>query len=205
MKRTTLLFAVLGFLSYQSHAQIAKGRIQIGGSIGANHSETAPNQFQDKTKITGVSISPSLGWFYKPNKLAGVFLDFGYSELDNGYSNTINRGYGGGVYFRQYQPVINKLYLFLHESAAYDYTSGSVSYTQAGVSKQNTHSYSIGAALQAGMAYDISKKLQLEISLNRLVNAYYQNGEGTKGYGISTSLEKDVFSNIGFGFRYYLK
>lgn len=196
MKRTILLFIVLGFISYQSRAQINEGRIQAGGSISAGSLKSEP-PFQSDFKNTNVYISPSIGRFYKTNKLAGVFLSFGYNEASNQSYKMINRTYGGGVFFRQYQPVLNKLYIYLHESAEYNYLSGSND-------TQRSHGYNIGASLQAGMAYDISKKMQLELSLNRLVSASYQNSTVARGYNISTSLEKDVFSNIGFGFRYFL-
>ena len=196
MKRTFLLIFVLGFISYYSHAQINQGRIQVGGSIGGNYQKIDSTLFQPEYKNTSINVSPSIGWFYKTNKLAGLFLNFGYYENDQNFK-IISRSYGGGVFFRQYQPVLNKLYIFLNESGDYNYLSGN--------GNQKTHGYNIGASLQAGMAYDITKKMQLEISLNRLVNAAYQNGGGIKNYNISTSLEKDVFSNIGFGFRYFLK
>lgn len=198
MKKAILLFSVLCFAIGASYAQSNEGRVQAGGSISFSHlkeDNISPNPNYTNTNLI---VTPSVGRFYNTNRLAGLFLNFSYFDGEDVNGKTINRSYGGGLYFRQYQPVLNKLYIFLEENGGYNYTS---------ITNGNTksHYYTIEASLEMGMAYDITKKMQLEISLNNLANAYYRKGDYIKGYGISTSLEKNTFSNIGFGFRYYLK
>lgn len=197
MKTAILLTTVVLFTSSFLHAQIEKGRVQIGGSISASQQQYDATDFNPELKSTYLSFSPSIGHFYKTNRLAGLFLDFSYAKNTN-TSFYISRNYGGGVYFRQYKPVINKLSIFLDERGGYNYFNNDGN-------TYSSYGYSINASLQMGMAYDIAKKMQLELSLNNLIYASYNNANNTEGYAINTSLEKNVFSNIGFGFRYYLK
>ncbi len=149
------------------------------------------------SKATNAFVSPSIGTFYKRNKLAGLYLNYGYSEYSN-ISPSVIRSYGGGVFLRQYQPVINKLYILFDERAGYNY--------QFGKSNTNTfNGFNLNASVQAGMAYDIAKKMQLELLISNLLYANYTHTNRSENYNIGTSLEGNSFTGITLGFRFYLK
>ena len=197
MKTTILLFCFVLLSASLLHAQIDKGRIQIGGSINASHQKYDGNQFGNGYKNTSVGVSPSIGKFYETNKLAGLFLNFSYAE-NTGPNPYITRGFGGGVFFRQYKPVASKLYVLFDERAGFTYFTG-----EKNVVFPN--GYAINASFQTGMAYDIFKKVQLELLLNNLLYAQYSHSDNTETYAIGTSFESNLLNNVAFGFRFYLE
>ena len=196
MKTTILLISVLLFASSFLHAQIDKGKVQIGGSVSVFNRKAESNQFNPAYKTTTIYASPSIGKFYDNNKLIGFFLDYSYFESTD-YPNLV-RSYGGGIFLRQYQPVVNKLYILFEERGSYNYLQGR-NYIGS------LHGQSINISAQAGMAYDVARKMQLELIINSLISAGYTKTNQQTSYNISSSLEGNSFSGITLGFRYYLK
>ena len=71
------------FLLYSIvNAQFIKGQKVVGGNVGFSTGKidyTVPNQ----NRQTSFSINPSIGWFCKPNVLAGLGVSYGFSNLKN--------------------------------------------------------------------------------------------------------------------------
>lgn len=205
MKTTILLFGFFIFSASLLQAQIEKGRVQIGGYFLVDHQKkNSIDQSLPNYLYTDIFASPSIGKFYNQNKLIGAFLDFGYFETSYGFRN-ISRSYGGGLFLRQYQPLSKRLYILFDERASFDYLNGRNDYyIDSQDIQKNFHGYNIGVSAQAGMAYDIAKRMQLELLLNNLLSADFKDLNTGKVYSISSSLDGHPFSNMLFGFRFYL-
>ncbi len=195
MKTTLLLLLVFLLASSFLHAQIDKGRVQIGGQF--NFSDYHYNQSSGATNLTTVLFSPAIGRFYATNKLAGVFLNFSY----NGFSSSKLYGYGGGVYFRQYQPILKGLYVFADEQVTFTYTHGFNNASPSSV----LNNYSLFAGIKPGIAYDLTKRMQLEVAYNNLLSVAYTYQKGTQQFSLNSNLEGSGLQNLLVGFRFYLK
>ncbi len=196
MKTTILLTSFILLSVSVLHAQIEKGRVQIGGNINFSHAKNGPTDFNPGYKSTAFGVAPSIGKFYHKNKLAGIFLNYSYADQVN--NSFLQRQFGGGVFFRQYLPVVNKLYVLFHEQAGYFYQNGKDVFGRV-------HGQSVNLAFTTGMAYDITKRMQLELVLNNLLDANYTKTNRTELYSINTSLQSNTLSGLALGFRFYLK
>ncbi len=207
MKTRILLAGALSLSSIFSFAQTEKGDLQIGGGLGLAHQKTDDiPQVSSAQKYTSISVSPSIGRFYANNKLAGIFLNFNYYEtLYN--SKNIDRVFGGGFFIRQYQPIFKSLYLLFDERARFSYNNGiDILYTQTGQEfPSRYHGVSAGLSAQAGLAYDLTKRIQLETLMNNLLYASFAHYNTGNNYYINSSLDGNTFGNILFGFRYNLQ
>lgn len=169
MKKITLALFSMLFIFCAAQAQINKGSVLVGGSVGVISEKS------DAQKNTQVNISPSLGVALRQNLIGGVFLNYG-SVKNNGaiYSPSRQHSYGGGVFLRKYNPLGRGFYFFWEPRIGYYYAyskspiNGPIS-TDFDITKTN----SVYLGLGAGVSYAISKKFQLELSLPQVVNASY--------------------------------
>ena len=196
MKTTLLLLPVFLLTTLAVHAQIDKGRVQIGGDLNFNnqHFSQSSNSINNYTSLI---IRPSIGRFYATNQLAGLFLNFVYAGNYTGKTYT----YGGGVYFRQYKQVVKSLYVFAEEQGGFNYNR----YTNFPSVSSPVNSYSISLNLRPGIAYDLTKRMQLEMAYNNLLSVSYNYSKDNQIFSLNSSLEGSAFQNLLVGFRFYLK
>ncbi len=194
MKTTLLLLPVFLFATLVSDAQIDKGRVQIGGDL--NVTDIHYSETNSTNNFTNLTIRPSIGRFYAINKLAGLFLNFAYYNTNAGKTYT----YGGGVYFRQYKQVVKSLYVFAEEQGGVTYNRNSSIPTSS-----VRNSYQITAGIRPGIAYDLTKRMQLELAYNDLLSAYYNYSKSSQIFNLRSSLEGSGLQNLLVGFRFYLK
>ncbi len=164
-----------------SQAQISKGTVWVGGSIGYNQNKVDYKDTARNAKTSSLRVSPSIGIAVKDNLIIGIRLSYGHDKSKNysydGEGKT--NSYGGGIFVRQYIPVISRLYLFGEASVAYtSLKAESTSKLYDGYGnyiKENIIAKSWGTDLNVtpGLAFAITKKFQIETSLNSLFNAGY--------------------------------
>jgi hypothetical protein len=164
-----------------TRAQISKGAVWVGGTISYNQNK---NDYKDTAKkdykTSSLNVSPSIGIAVKDNLVVGIRLSYGHDKSEN-YANTLeskSNSYGAGIFVRQYIPVISRLYLFGEASASYTSSKGDA--TQEDYStgttvkvKTTTKGWSTGLNVTPGLAFAITKKFQVETSLNSLFNVGY--------------------------------
>src|SRR5688500_4819924 len=113
MKISTCLCCML-LLSISLNAQFAKGSKLIGGNFNLFSSANTYNGVE--TKNMGLSSAPSVGKFYKQNRLFGVTLNLSATFRKD---RADDYGYGAGIFFRQYKPLgKSALFLFIEENAS---------------------------------------------------------------------------------------
>jgi hypothetical protein len=187
-----------------SQAQINKGSVLLGGSIGYNKGKS--DTWQQDIKIKTFIFSPAIGVAVKENLVVGARFDYlkqtQNTQNDAYYSNKQDidtKNYGGGLFIRGYVPVINRLYVFGEGTASYtvlkETTTQTTTYNEKMVRK--TKGYSTGLSFTPGVSFAVSKKFQIEGGFNSLFNVSYLKSKtnyGT-GYGSNVKPEKqDLFS-----------
>ena len=90
MKRITLLSVSVLLFVLVTNAQITKGSIYLGGSIGASNAKGEVSTSTELGKRKSISISPSVGVAVKDNLIAGV--NFYY------FNNSSKKFYSYGDY-----------------------------------------------------------------------------------------------------------
>lgn len=161
-----LLLAALASGTLAAHAQ--KGSFYVGGQAGFNSTSTAiENQGISTTtsKSTNYSFSPEIGTFLSNQVQLGVGFTFSGSRQEtpanvnfNAYNTRINR-YGGTIYSRYFfgqgvfRPFIGLNASVLPGNSTSEYSGG------LGTVKANT--LDIGANLNAGFGYGLTKRVTL--------------------------------------------
>ena len=122
-----------------------------------------------------------------------------------------NNAYGLGIFYRKYKTLGKDFYLFGEAGAGYTFTSETGTDT-LGV-KQLTGSGNSGQLnFMPGIAYKISKKLFVEITIPAILVFQYSNSRSdypnyaasnTKDHRfyVSTSLNSQSLFSLGIGFR----
>jgi hypothetical protein len=156
-----------------TRAQISKGAVWVGGSIGYNESKLEPTgSTGSPIKTSTVTINPAIGTVVKDNLVVGINLLYSHIKSENnGTIESKTNAYGGGIFVRKYFPVISRLYIFGDANAAF--TSSKTDNTLTPTIKTTSRS-SIGTVgITPGIAFSVSKRFMLETSLNNLLSVAY--------------------------------
>ena len=223
-----LILLLIVFISFYANAQIKKGTILLGGQIAFaelnreainNFPIPQANPFLPNDQSRNFNFGLSIGKAIKDNKVFGVNVNTGYSKQSFYYNlpeKGIIRGksFEVGVFLRKYKMLIKDFYLFGQGSASVNTANSKYSFTTQNynsVTKQFTTSLSFAP----GVAYILSKKLHVELSMQNLVSiGYYTSKQEfnnsmiptskSNGFGLSSSLSNSVLGNLGIGFRIVL-
>ncbi|HWJ26953.1 MAG TPA: hypothetical protein VNS32_10455, partial [Flavisolibacter sp.] len=161
---------------------------------------------------TNLIIGPSIGLAVKDNSVVGVKLQYGHTFNSNTATTTSsdkNYSYLTGIYFRRYMILGKGFYLFGEADA--NYSTSKKSYTYP-TNENKDVTQQGGISLSPGIAYTVSKRMHLEISMNDLFNIGFThiNYESTYS-GIVTESKMDSFgantnfntgSALSVGFRF---
>ena len=185
-----------------AHAQIKKGGTWLGGSIGYSEQKTDYDGSTSDSKSRTFGISPAIGKVVKDNLVVGFSLNYYNSKIENNNSSSTidqkGKGYGGGVFVRQYVPVISRLYIFGQGNA--NYSSTRINETQRdyyGIpTKYKTKGWYSGLSITPGVAVSITKNLQMESGFNNLFNVSYSKNKRSLD---SPSAPKTTTSNFSAG------
>ncbi|OQP48681.1 hypothetical protein A4D02_08230 [Niastella koreensis] len=166
-----------------TRAQISKGAVWVGGSIGYNQTKQDPGIYNGKPyKTTTLTINPSIGTAVKDNLVVGIELLYNQIKTENDGNSVKSKtnAYGGGVFVRKYFPVITRLYIFGDANAAYAATKNDRTLstgTNPIVVTAKGGITSVG--ITPGIAFAVSKKFMLETSLNNLFSVAYTSTKTT--------------------------
>lgn len=197
MKRNfLLLFLIAVAFSQLANAQIKKGTIFLGGSVGGGYSSGGTEPY--KSKQTSVSISPAYGVFTKDNIVWGGDLYFQhtgiqyYDGVGNSDQKQINAGLG--VFVRQYFPVANRFYL-------YGQARGGVNYLHDNNTNANgttkIRGYGVSISLHPGITYALKRHIYLETGLSNLISVGFNHSKSTQEGTVTTSGKSNSFGFNG--------
>lgn len=208
MKQIRLLTIAIFLIATTSHAQINKGANALGGSIGVSgNSENVDNV--SKQTSSNFSIAPSFMMIYKDNRAFGFELNYFHSKND--VLSEKGDGYSAGVFLRQYKPLGKGFYIFAHEGLDFAYAK-SRGYSADSSIETNNKIYNIGLSANPGLAYDLCKKVQLELLLfNNLLSAGYTHATSTyssstsksNSFNIDVNLDASALTSLNIGAKIF--
>jgi hypothetical protein len=193
-----------------SDLQFQKGDKLLGGSLSVNASDP-----QGAGSNTSLSVSPSIGFFTKPNRLTGFSLFYSTPSL----SQSGNFGFGASVY-RQYWNSLGKNFYFILQGGVVGSFNKNTDYnsSQLGLITSQIKTYTASVNVAPGFAYRVNRRLVLDAFLANFGNLYYSyndiesqfNGASSgkshrNNFGFNSSLNGLSLSNIQIGFRYIFK
>jgi outer membrane protein len=218
MKKTILkMIAVAGIVTgsvFTSNAQITKGSLMFGGSLGANMTMESTNKTtgSDDVKTPGYTewnFSPTVGYFVSDGLAVGLSLNVGSNHVytqqstdGSKYENVMSSSLGVALFARKYKSITTNVYF--HGQAAFGYSSGSYTAknTDGPSSFKDGNKYTntnIGINLTPGLTYFVSPKWGIDFSLNNIVS-YNMFTAKTEVAGSSNTTENTGGSfNIGAG------
>jgi hypothetical protein len=219
MKKTFALLLLI-VCSIVSAAQIKKGAILLGGQLGVYNSSidytssTPPNTPQNQ-KNKGANFGIVIGTAIKDNVVVGINTGYGYYKNENTVgitsftSNTDQ--YNFGVFYRQYKSLGRNFY-FLGEAGVGYIGSKQTDKNTPVVNDVTRKSSGVQLYVNPGVAYQVSKKLQLEILVPNIVSAGYSKNKTTSqvnnstqdNFYINTNLNGPPLNNLAVGFRFIL-
>lgn len=209
MKQRILLslFFVCSLVA-STRAQINKDAIWLGGQASFNQSSEKSLGSSTTNKTTGFSINPAIGKAIKENLVVGISAGYSHSKNKTGSAtNSTFNSYGAGVFIRKYIPVISNLYLF-GDARLFVNRGIEKGYPAAGLIKNKYWNIAISAT--PGIAYAVTKNIQIESGVNSLFSAVYQKRDSKQGLneGKSSSFNSGILLDNGtpiyIGFRFLL-
>jgi len=207
MRKFTLL-AIACCFSILASAQISKGSVFLGGSIGYYNRQTEdsnPQFFSNfrETRQTSFSIVPQVGIAVKENQILGVSLNYSTSRSEQGNGTTAEKAkgssYGGGIFYRRYFLVGQRFYLFGNGDLGVRAGNGETTTPTGTTNYVSAKSKSSQASLSItpGISFAATKKLFVETSFNGLLALTY-NSTTTDLYNqqgsITRNIEEKTFS-----------
>jgi hypothetical protein len=216
MKQTiTLSIIAMLFFSLTSDAQINKGSIMLGGSLGGSF-----NNYKDPdtvaAKFNNFLISPAIGFAVANNTIVGFSLLYVLSN-NKYYAEPELKGhsYGAGVFLRKYKLLSKNFYLFGEGELMYTHASYNYSIHNSSFTEYDSKANAIGLNITPGIAYSLTHCIQLEASLQNLLSFGYSstkekardtNQESYKSSSVylNSSLNPISLSGITIGIRFWI-
>lgn len=190
-------------VSALSHAQIRKGSLLFGGSVGYTSQEqttTTPISGNYKQKITTLLLSPSFATAISDNLFIGADLTWTNSKqkssnsFDPSTTEQTNYAKGGGVFVRKYWSIVDKLYVFGQGRLGFQTYRNDIIFPEPpnypGYRKGNTFQ----ASFYPGLSFALSKKVHLESTFLNLVTFEYDKGSD---YNKASGTKVNKYSNFG--------
>jgi hypothetical protein len=195
-------------LVVSTRAQINKDAIWLGGQVSFSQTNDKSLGSSTTNKTTGYSINPAMGKAVKDNLVVGISASYQHSKNKSGSTTNSNyNSYGGGVFIRKYVPVISQLYLF-GDARLFVNRGIEKGYPGSGYTKNKYWDISISAS--PGIAYAVSKSIQIESGVNSLFSARYQSRNSKQGFtegkynSFAGGVLLDSNSPIYIGFRFLI-
>lgn len=213
----TIVLALLCILFFQcSDAQVQKGSTFIGGSFSYSHDKSEGDPTYGKS--SSWYVLPQIGKAIRDNKIVGIQLKFSGAKNWGGNSPNVtensNNSYGLGIFYRQYVPVYQKLFIYGQASAGYAYLDGKDELQNIRLRKRTGSTTDLSMSL--GLSYQAGRKIWIEAGIGSLLYVAYthqkiqdldtqgQVVDSRKYSNFSANVNLNSFSNLTLGFRFIL-
>jgi hypothetical protein len=211
MKQKTLpAIIVILFLSFQTNAQIAKGSVWLGGSVGlSSYKRSSDNNPYHESRANW--ISPGIGKAIKENTILGLSLNYRYERTENYYNYLKRSAYSYGIspFIRQYIPVAGRLYIFGQGNAQMNLIRNKLIFSD--LNTGNEKGWNAGIFVTPGISYAVHKKWHIEAGFNNLFGVGYNKmtelsspGHEIKTESYYAGVSLDNASQLYLGFRLLL-
>ena len=211
-----LLSILITLFFFSASAQFNKGDLLIGGTLSYSSSKiTSPNSFGEQKYENGF-FNISLGKAIKENVIFGINLTYepNINTSNYGYGLVTTRidDYTIGVFYRMYKNLGKDFYIFGEAGAGYNGSTTSTKDSTGNKLSTGT-GYGGNIYLTPGIAYKISKKFFLELSIPQLFSASYSTNNTKTGsvttattdqFYVNANINSNPLNSLGIGFRLVL-
>lgn len=176
MKSKIVLFFACGIaMASGAHAQIKKGSVLLGGSVGISTDKKDYEDSDYKTKNNIYTISPAVGWAIKDNLIFGADVQYAFREQKENSYETKSQSIGAGVFLRRYWEVLNRFYIFGQGRFGGNYFKEEY---PMGLGLFERKGFSLNVGITPGISYAVSKKVHLESAFMNLLSASFTQYKG---------------------------
>jgi hypothetical protein len=214
---TRIILTLLITLSFISvNAQFKKGDVLLGGTLLYSSNKSTNPYSPDEQKYNYGVFNISLGKAIKENTLFGVFI--GFQPTSNTYNNGSilvtdkTDNYGIGIFYRMYKNLGKEFYIFGEAGGGYD---GSTSSTKDSTGNKLSTGTGYGGHIYItpGIAYKISKKFFMELSIPEIFSLAYSSSNTKSGsvttatndgFNANANINSNPLNSLGIGFRLIL-
>jgi hypothetical protein len=210
MQKHFYLLAAGLFTLCIANAQIKKGDILLGGNVNFNTSNTKP--IGSASDATSFAILPSIAKAVKDDLIVGLNLAYTHGRSKYGSPTFISTSdtYGLGVFVRKYKSLGANFALFAEGDLSGNYNQTN-SYPDGGPKPPANKGYSVNAGFYPGLAYFISRHVQVETGMQNLFYAQYghtKTGDGanevkSNSFSLGTGLSKTL-DNFVIGIKWII-
>ena len=200
---------VLFFAAVTTNAQITEGKYLLGGSFGLS---SATNQ-----NSNSVSTNLQFGKVIKENTVVGIMGSIAVSNnKPSGQSTKVDQ-YIAGVFFRKYKPLKNNFYLFGEIDASYQASNTNYAYFTNVNQTLITKNHGGFISFTPGVAYSVTKHLQMELTMQNLASIYYTHiktvdsslpsgvaPQKASNISANVNLNSNLLNSFGIGFKFLL-
>lgn len=206
MLLTIFVFAVAATVN----AQIKKGALLLGGQLSFSsqkNESTAPNAYT--TSNNSFFVSPAFGRAIRENLIIGFDLLYSHGKYQTSpNAKQLSDSYGAGFFVRKYKELGKGFYLFGQARAGGSYNSQRYNDFIQGANNASAKGFTAQLGIYPGVAYAVSKKMQLEAGFSNLAAIRYEylkqtpSGSTTtytsNNFSFSSSLSSFAGPTIGF-------
>lgn len=206
MKKNLQLLVLCIFISVAATAQIARGTVLLGGTLSGS---TYRQQFDNPADRTGrnLSFAPAIGLFVRENLAIGINTGWNSSKDEGDAYTQTNRGAQLQLFARKYRSLGKGFYLFGEGGAGYS-RNRQENLTPERNMEEIRKTFSV--YLYPGVSYAVSRKLQLEASLNNLLRIDYtdsrtgittplsEGGSRLRDFSFNSGIGNNIPINLGF-------
>lgn len=196
MRTTTLLCLLLGiFFSVPVSAQIQKGDILLGGSLGYYNSTSASSSATSSS--SNANISPRISYGIGTNSLLGIKTGYSYSDTRSkgNPQKTVNNNFSAGVFWRKYFPIKNKIGWYAEPAAAVA-TGSAKHFSYYPINKETSRSVTVTAT--PGIYFLATPGILLSVDAGGAYYSYYSSKSGPSG-SHGHSLGINLLNSFNFG------
>ena len=209
---------LLFFVFVTCHAQIKKGSVLLGGQLSYSNGSYQFG-YQPGHSSRNASIGVSAGKAIRENNFVGLDVNYISSKETSYYSggdSVRSKGYYStiGAFVRSYKKLANNFYIFCQATGGVTIGNQTQLYKSPNgeIKIKNRGTY---ASLTPGVAYQVFKKMQVEVTIPGIVSLQYmvtrqnsinpqlENAEFNQ-FAFSTNLNNTNLGLLGVGFRFVL-
>lgn len=207
MKKFFIYILLFFALTTTTHAQMTKGTVLTGIDLGTSTSESESSSPYDY-KITGLQVTPTIGFVIKDNVLIGFSVSYGHYGDEYETTSTTTDNYGAAAYYRRYISLGKKFFLFGQARTGYGVMEREEILERGRVNRRQS---TVSLSLSPGLAYTLTKRFQLETGIGSVLGVDYHWDESKNSFpggqyeskrsGISFSANANPRSELYIGIR----
>ncbi|AXY77156.1 hypothetical protein D3H65_25645 [Paraflavitalea soli] len=196
MKRQTLLLLAIIISSTATlTAQVQKGDVLLGATMGVYYGNSSGN---NSGSSSNSNLSPRIGFGLGHNSVVGFRTNFGYqtSKSETSSNRLSATSIGGGLYWRHYMPIKKQIGWYIEANGGISFRKEVNKNDVGDKNKATATEYSVGAI--PGIYYQPLPKLLLTVNFGGAGYSYTKN----KYEGNPTSRYSNVYFNLMSSFTF---